>query len=89
MEQNAENQSAMVTSVVGLALSSLGLPGWIVSAIARGKCKKLIEAGEPVAGQLKVANILSRIGLPVSIVMTVIYVLYFILGVALGVSQYM
>lgn len=95
MEQNLNvapideqaTKSALTTSIVGLVLASLGLPGWIVSAIARGKCKKLVEGGEPVVGKLKVANILSKIGLPVSIVVTILYVVEFILGIVIGVMQ--
>ena len=80
VEQEALAKSAMTTSIVGLVLSELGIPGWIVSAIARKKVKAATEAGV-AGGKLKTANILSKIGLPVSIVMTIFWVIYVIIMV--------
>lgn len=76
-EQQAATKSALITSIVGAALSELGIPGWIVSGIARKKCKKAIAEGV-TGGKLKAANIISRIGLPISIVMTFFWIIYII-----------
>ena len=87
-EQEALAKGAMTTSIVGLVLSELGIPGWIVSAIAKKKVKAATEAGV-TGGKLKTANILSKIGLPVSIVMTIFWVIYVIAMIAVaGASAY-
>ena len=85
-EQQGLVKSSLIMSIVGLVLSETGVPGWIVSAIAKKKVKAAQSAGA-TGGQLKTADILSKIGLPVSIVVTVIYVLSFIIGIIGGLSQ--
>ena len=80
-EQQGQAKGAMIMSIVGLALSSTGIPGLIVSLIARKKCKAA-EAAGAAGGQMKAANILSKIGVSVSIVCTVLYVISFIAGIA-------
>ncbi len=76
-EQEGLAKSALILSIVGLVLAELGLPGIIVSAIAKGKVKKATEAGA-IGGKLKAARILSKIGLILSIVMTVFWVVYIV-----------
>jgi len=81
--QSGDAKGAMIMSIIGLALSELGIPGIILSAIAKGKVKKAEEAGA-TGGMVKVGKILSKIGMIVSIVMTAFWTLYFfiIIGVA-------
>lgn len=74
-EQNGAAKSALIMSIVGLVLSEFGLPGIIVCAIAKGKVKKAIALGATGA-KVKVAKILSTIGLIISIFMTIFWTLY-------------
>lgn len=88
-EQDSMAKSAMIMAIVGLALSELGLPGIIVSAIAKGKVKKATAAGA-TGGKLKAARILSTIGLILSIVMTIVWLLYIVIigaAVAYGINE--
>lgn len=84
-EQPAEQQNTtplMVLGIVALALAELGLPGLIVAIIARKKIKAYVANGGQLTGKAKVGNILSRIALPLSIVMMVVWVVY---GIVIGV----
>ena len=88
-EQNSAAKSALILSIVGLVLAELGIPGIILSAIAKGKVKKAIALGATGA-KVKVAKILSTIGLIVSILMTIFWFLYMIIivgAVAYGASN--
>ena len=88
-EQDAMAKSAMIMSIVGLALSELGIPGIIISAIAKGKVKKATAAGA-TGGKLKVARILSTIGIILSIVMTIFWIFYIVAigaAVAYGINE--
>lgn len=88
-EQESMAKSALTWSIVGLVLAEFGLPGIIVSAIAKGKVKKATAAGT-IGGKLKAARILSNIGLALSIVMTIIWAIYTIViaGVVIyGISE--
>lgn len=76
-EQESLAKSALVTSIIGLALSELGIPGIIVSAIAKGKVKKAVAAGA-TGGKLKAARILSKLGLIFSILMTIFWIIYIV-----------
>ena len=72
---------AMVLSIVALVLSELGIPGLILAIIAKKKVKACLAAGAPLAGKLKVANILSKVALILSIVMIVFWFIY---GIVIG-----
>ena len=88
-EQESLCKSALTLSIVGAALAELGLPGIIVSAIAKGKVKKATQGGA-VGGKLKAARIISNIGLALSIVMTIFWAIYiFLIGglMVWGISQ--
>ncbi len=74
-EQESLCKSALVMSIVGAVLSETGIPGIIVSAIAKGKVKKAMKSGA-VGGKLKAARIVSNIGLALSIVMTIFWLFY-------------
>ena len=67
----------MIMSIVGLALAEFGIPGIILCAIAKGKVKKATAAGA-TGGKLKVARILSTIGMILSIVMTIFWLIYIV-----------
>ncbi len=85
-EQESQAKSALVLSIVGAVLSELGIPGIIVSAIAKGKVKKALESGA-TGGKLKAAGIVSKIGLILSIVVTVAYAISLIAGVVAGLNN--
>lgn len=85
-EQESMTKSALIMSIVGLALSELGIPGIIISAIAKSKVKKATAAGA-IGGKLKAARILSTIGMILSIVMTIVWLLYIVvIGAAVAYS---
>ena len=67
---------AFILSIIAAALCRTGLPGLILSVIAKKKVRSCTEAGAPLSGKLKAANILSKVAFIVSIVMTVFWVLY-------------
>ena len=76
-------RTAMIIAIVGAALGAI--PGIILCAIARGKVKEYINRyGEPT-GMAKAANIVSKVGLILSIVSLVVIILYVILeGIFVG-----
>lgn len=70
--------NTLVFGILGLALSEIGVPGIIFSAIGKNKANEYITHAGELSGKAKVGSILARIGLPVSIVMTAIWFIYFI-----------
>lgn len=68
----------MVLGIVAAALSELGIPGIILAAIAGNKVKEFLAAGGQLVRKAKAGNICRRVALPISIVMTVFWVVYFI-----------
>ena len=51
-EQESLAKSALIFSIIGLVLAEFGIPGIILSAIAKGKVKKATAAGA-IGGKLK------------------------------------
>ncbi|MBQ9189738.1 MAG: hypothetical protein IJ138_10465 [Clostridia bacterium] len=84
-EQQGLAKSGLIFSILGTAFSGSGILGLIFSLIAGGKNKKATAAGA-TGGMVKAANILQKIGLIVSIVVTVLYVISFIAGVVQGLN---
>ena len=77
--------SVLSKGIAGLALSlALGVPGIIVSAGAQRKAKEYESRYGALSGKAKVGSILSKVGLPVSIGMTVMYFLYIIILASAG-----
>lgn len=70
--------STMIFGILGLALSELGIPGIIFSAIGKNKASEYISRAGSLSGKAKVGSILAKIGLPLGIVMTVVWFIYFI-----------
>jgi len=85
-EKDSSARSAMILAIVGAALCELGIPGIIICAIARGKVKAWMEKYGTPTGMAKAANIISKVGLILSIVMTV-YWLFFIIFYGVMISQ--
>ena len=67
---------AFILSIIAAALCRTGLPGLILSIIAKKKVRSCTDAGSPLSGKLKAANILSKVAFILSIVMTVFWILY-------------
>ena len=70
----------LILGIIGLAISWIpfaSIAGIIVSAIGMKKSNAYVAAGGITCGQSKTGRILARVGLIVSIVMTVIWALYF------------
>ena len=82
-EKNNEGRTAMILAIIGAVLSELGIPGLILSAIAKGKVKAWEEKYGPTTGMAKAARIISTIGLVFSILMTVFWIVYIILIVGI------
>ena len=77
----------MVFGIIAIALCESGILGLIFSIIARKKAKAWTAAYGPFTGKAKVGNILSRIALPISIIMIVFWVIYgIVVGVAAGLA---
>ena len=77
-QKNDANQ-LFVWGIIGLAFSSsfyLSFLGIIFSSIARKKAKAYIARYHVIYGKAKVGNILSKIGLPLGIGVTVLFILY-------------
>ena len=78
--------SVMVMGILALALSEFGLIGLIFSIIARKKAKAYYAAYGAFTGQAKVGNILSKIALPVSIIMMVFWAIYIVFAIIAGIG---
>ena len=77
--------SVLSKGIAGLALSlALGVPGIIVSAGAKRKAREYESRYGELSGKAKVGSILSKVGLPVSIGMTVMYFLYLLILATTG-----
>lgn len=77
--------SVLSKGIAGLALAPVfGVPGIIVSAGAKRKAREYESRYGTLSGKAKVGSILSKVGLPVSIGMTVFYLLYIIILASIG-----
>lgn len=84
-QQQAEASSILVFGILGLAFACtfwLSFLGIIFSAIDRSKVNNYLYRYGFLSGKSKVGNILSRIGLPVAIVLTAFAVVYGIILLA-------
>ena len=70
--------SAMVLGIVSLDLAAIGVPGWVLSIIAKNKAYPIIKdyEGTPIYGFAKAGWITARVALPLSIVMAAIWTSY-------------
>ena len=93
IEEDAPRGSAIASMILGIAsLASSGsmpVAGIVLAAIARAKAKAFLRdyPGSSASGFAKTGRILGNIGLPLSIVMTVVMALAFIAGIALGMME--
>lgn len=81
MEKQVSSGSVLAWGIVALAFCCSPVLGIIFACVARGKAKGFIRLNGSAFGTAKVGNILSKIALPISIVMTVFWVIY---AVAIG-----
>ena len=81
--QNAEKYrsqaiTAMVLGILSLELCVLGVPGWVLSIIAKNKAQPIIEdyEGTPIYGFARAGWITSKVALPFAIVLAIIWTIY-------------
>lgn len=82
----------LVWGILGLAFGCtaiLSFLGIIFSAIGVGKAKKYAKQGYPLTGKNKAGSILSKIGLPVSIVVLVLFIIEIAAAAVLAVNGMM
>ena len=80
----------LVFGIMGLAFACtfwLSFLGIIFSAIGKGKVKAFLAAGGQLSGKAKVGNILAKVGLIVGIILTVFFVIYLIVIIALAANH--
>ena len=70
--------TAMILGIVSLDLAAIGVPGWVLSIIAKGKALPIVEGyeGTPIYGFAKAGLITAKVALPLSIVMAVFWTAY-------------
>lgn len=79
----------LIFGIIGLALSCipfLNIAGIIISAMGMKKSNAYVAAGGARSGQAIAGRILARIGLILSIISTVFYVIYFIVIIVAALS---
>lgn len=81
-QKNSLATKTMILGIVAIAISELGIPGIILGAIALGSAKNYVAAYGQLEGKAKVGKILGTVGLIVGIVMTVVWLIYGIIGCA-------
>ena len=74
--------NVLTWGIVALAFSASPILGLIFAFVANGKVKAFKSAHGGLMGTAKVGNILTKIALPVSIVMHIFWVLYIVAIVA-------
>ena len=77
-ELNSMATNTLILGIVGLALSEMGLPGWIVSSIGLKKAAEFERKAGKLYGKAKTGRLLAKIGKIVGIVMTIYLVMFFI-----------
>ncbi len=78
MEKQISTGSVLAWGIVALALCYMPILGLIFACIARKRAKNFIRLSGSAYGPSKAGNILSKIALPISIVMHVIWLIYII-----------
>lgn len=73
--------NSMIFGILSAALGlSFGVPGIIFSVITKNKINEYLNRGGSLSGKAKVGSILAKVGLPVGIAMTAVYVISFLAG---------
>ena len=75
MEKKTSASSVLTWGIIALALCWSPVLGIVFACIARSRSKAFIAENGAAIGTAKVGNIFSKIAFPVSIVMTVIWVI--------------
>ena len=86
MDQDKLSTQTLTFGILGLAFAGSSILGIIFSAIGMKKAKAYVEQFGELTGKAKIGRILAKVGLIVSIIMTVFWVLYFAL-IAFGVVE--
>ncbi len=80
------SMKTMIFGILGLVFSELGILGLIFSILGKKEAKKFEAAFGQLTGKAKVGAILSKIGFILSIVMTVFWVIYFLVCFIIGLA---
>ena len=78
------SMKAMIFGIIALVLSELGVPGLIFAILGKKEAAKYAASFGQLAGKAKLGSIFSKIGLVLSIIMTVFWVLYFLIIVIIA-----
>lgn len=85
-ESTSKARSLMIIGIIAAALAELGIPGIILGAIGLKKAKAFIAEYGSTWGMSKAGRILSKVGLILGIVMTIVWTIYIVAMVALILS---
>ena len=87
-EANSVATKALVWGILGLGMSVWGVLGLIFSIIGKNFANKYALMTSEPSAKAKVGGILAKVGLGISIAMTVIWGLYFMIIVGLILSEF-
>lgn len=88
MEKTITPANVLTWGIIAVAFCTCPVLGVIFAAIGLKKAKKYKNTVGLPSGMVKAGSIMSKIALPVSIVMQVVWVIY-IIGIAAMVASYM
>ena len=80
------SKKTLIFGILSLALGELGILGLIFAILGKKEAKKYEASFGQLSGKARVGSILSTVGLILSIVMIVFYVLCFIIGIIMGLA---
>lgn len=74
----AQAITAMVLGIASLEVAVLGVPGWVLSTLAKSKARPIVEEykGTSIFAFANAGFITGKVALPLSIVMSVIWTIY-------------
>lgn len=74
----AQAITAMVLGIVSLEVAVLGVPGWVLSSLAKSKARPIVEEykGTSIFAFANAGFITGKVALPLSIVMSIIWTIY-------------
>lgn len=86
-DSTAKARTLMILGIIAAALSELGIPGIILGAIGLKKAKAFIAEFGSTWGMSKAGRILSKVGLILGIIMTIVWAIDLVAIVALVLAR--